>query len=83
MKHPPHDKDRCCRVCHAVVVTTPITDTDPAGIRFVEPDPDKRPPAHGDGQRSLVDHLQYDRARKRKAAGMWQLNESTGDWAGD
>ena len=82
MRHPPHDLDRCCRVCHAEAVT--------AGdlalvVADLEPGPGllDEPPDHGGyGQRSLSDHLQYDRARKRKNAGLRQLNESTGDWAG-
>lgn len=85
--HPPHDPDRCCRVCHAEAVTAgaialaegvapvdPLQD-EPAGPIWV-------PPEHGDGQRSLSDHLQFDRARKRRSAGLRQLDESCGDWAG-
>ncbi len=99
-------------MCHAVNVTTPITEPDPldiplvlysgGGIRpgggaltpawkddvvfFPGSDwySDHTPPTRqdGDGQRSLAVHYKYDRARKRKAAGLRQLDESTGDWAG-
>ena len=83
MKHPPHDPDRCCRVCHAEAVTAgdlAAVAEAPPGAGLLEPGgPDDPPDRGGYGQRSLAEHYQYDRARTRKGAGLLQLHESTGE----
>ena len=93
MRHPLHSPDRCCRVCHASIVTA-----DPDVLERIVAYIDN-PVEREDRRRKTMQaakvallvatwlpgggadwrHDQYDLARSRKGAGLSQLHESTGE----
>ena len=93
MRHPPHAKDRCCRVCYAIAVTADPDDVRRAAYILA-------PAERAERRRTMLKATRVaelvhrwlpasrgadwrdarrDRARTRTSAGLQQLYESTGE----
>ena len=92
MRHPPHAKGRCCRVCHAIAVTAGADALDRLAAYGPEQLAERRRSATQAAKVAALirqwlpataeadwRYNRNDRARTRTAAGLQQLYESTGE----